>query len=370
LCRRFVEAASASPPFVGDYNTGITQGMGYTQATQINGERCSAARAFLRPVPQGLTIAVDARATRLLIESGTCVGVEYRVGTEVRTARARAGVILSAGAVATPKLLMLSGIGPADRLRSAGIEPILDLPGVGRNLQEHVGVPITFRTLRPSANRDLTGWRRAAQGARWLLTRGGPASEPANQVQMFLKTDPSLPQADVQIQLATVGFTSKDGAIAMTAEDAATFVVSLCRPKSRGAVTLRSGDPMDPPCIAYPMQGSERDLDRLGVAIDRLQAILGEKLRARVFGAAIQPAGRLGDRAAQHDFIRAASVPHFHLSGTCRMGTDPGAVVDPRLGLRGIAGLWIADASILPEITSGNTNATAIMIGERVADFV
>jgi choline dehydrogenase len=370
LCRRFVAAASTSLPFVADYNIGITQGVGYTQASQIDGERCSASRAYLRPVPQGLTIAVDARATRLRIEAGACVGVEYRVGTALREARARVGVILSAGAVATPKLLMLSGIGPADQLRSTGIKPILDLPEIGRNLQEHVGVPITVATRIPSLNRDLAGWRRTVQGARWLLTRGGPAALPANEVQMFLKTDPALTQADVQIQMAALGFTSKDGVIAMTAEDAATFVVSLCRPESRGAVTLRSGDPMDKPCITYPMQGSGRDLDRLSLAIDRLNAILGDKALSTVFGSFVQPRGGVADRAGWHDFIRAASVPHFHLSGTCRMGTDRDSVVDPRLGLRGIAGLWVADTSILPLITSGNTNATAIMIGERVADFV
>jgi choline dehydrogenase len=370
LCRRFVEGASRVIPFVPDYNVGISDGMGYTQASQIRGERCSAARAYLHRRPRGLSIVVNAFVTRLLIQGGRCIGVEYLQNGALRQVNAASSVVLSAGAVATPKLLMLSGIGPADELRTAGVAPVLDLPGVGHNLQEHVGVPIHVRAKLPSYNRELGGWRRAVHGARWIVARSGPASRPANQVQMFVKTDPALPQADAQIQMGPVGFSSRDGAIQIATEDSATFVVSLCHPESRGAVTLRSADPAARPVIAYPMQGSVADLDRIMTVIKNLRDILQTPSLASAFGDFIQPSKVAATRADWHDFIRAASVPHFHLSGTCRMGSDDGAVVDHRLAVRGIGGLAVADVSILPRVTSGNTNATAIMIGERAADFL
>jgi choline dehydrogenase len=277
-------------------------------------------------------------------------------------------VIVTAGAIGTPKLLLLSGIGAASVLAPHGIAVVHELNGVGRNLNDHVNVMISAFVNTPTYNTQRRGVASLRHGAR-LLTRGrGPASSPANHAQGFVKTDPALASADVQVQLMAFGF----GTDEEMRRDGMTAVVSPCRPLARGQVQLHDADPAAPPRITMAMLGQEADIDTLvrgcKLTVEMLQAGPGREFAARIYA----PAKPASTKAEWVAYFRATAALNWHPTSTCRMGParDDGAVVDARLAVHGLAGLSIADASVMPNVTSANTNIPVIAIAERAAGFI
>ncbi len=365
-CRAAMEALiAAGVPYVDDYGTGIDEGVSLTQATQKNGWRHSTAVAYLGPARQrpNLRILKNARAVELIITGGRCRGV--RVQRRGRTADFRADreVTLAAGAIGSPKLLLLSGIGSDEALAPHGIQVAHKLPAVGCHLNDHVNVLLSGHVDRATYNTAGRGLRRIIHGARFLGRGEGPASSPANHVQAFVRNDPAYASADVQIQLMAFGFGTPDE----MRQNGITAVVSPCHPEARGQVSLRSADPLAPPRIAIEMLASPVDLATMVRGCRLAAEVLVEGARARLYHPGSAP---LSD-AGWIDFLRANAGLNWHPTSTCRMGPDPCEhVVDGTLAVHGLAGLSIADASIMPSVTSGNTNAPVIAIAERAATMI
>jgi len=358
-CRAAMDRMIANGlPFVEDYSVGISQGIGLTQATQTGRWRHSVARAYLRPARRrpNLRVVTRARADRLLIERGRCTGVIYTHQGTQHTARAEREMIVCAGAIGSPKLLLLSGIGAPEALVEHGIAVTHALPGVGRNLNDHVNIKISAFVDTPTYNTQRRGLAALRHGADLLARGRGPATSPANHCQAFVKTEASLAVADVQIQLMALGF----GTPEEMRRDGMTAVVSPCRPEARGAVTLRSADPAEAPRVTMSMLSREADVVKL--------------LRGcRTARAALEGTGRLyaphvgvSSDADWLAFFRETAALNWHPTSTCRMGD----VVDAQLRVLGLSGLSIADASVMPSVVSGNTNAPVIAIAERAAVLI
>ncbi len=355
-------------PPLEDYAVGINDGVGLTQATQRNGLRHSAANAYLAPARArpNLTILTDATALNLIIEGGRCVGVDATRHGQVAAFRADRETILCAGAIASPKLLWLSGVGPAEDLRRLGIPVKHALDGVGRNLNDHVNIKLSAFVNHRTYNTRRAGLSALAEGLRFVATRSGPASSPANHIQAFVRTDPESPVADVQLQVMPLGF----GTPNEMARDGLTVVVSPCHPEARGRVTLRSADPRATPRISMAMLESPRDRERLlrgcKLALRALRDGPGRTMGGQVYAPAEEPR----DDETWLAFFRATAALNWHPTSTCRMGPSAGDVVDGQLRIRGLEGISIADASVMPCVTSGNTNAPVIAIAERAADMI
>jgi choline dehydrogenase len=369
-CRAAMEAfIAAGVPFVDDYCVGITEGIGLTQATQKNGWRHSVARAYLRPAARrrNLRVITHARAEKLLIAAGRCRGVAYRRAGRLCRAQAEREVIVAAGAISSPKLLLLSGIGPPECLGTYGIAVAHPLAGVGKGLNDHVNVKISAFVNRPTYNTQRRGVAALRHGAHFLARGRGPASSPANHCQAFVKTDPALKTADVQVQLMALGF----GTEAEMRQDGITAVVSPCHPQARGTVRLRSADPAAPPRITMSMLDNDLDVATLlkgcRMAHDMLREGPGRCHGGRIYAPG---AGSPGD-ADWMAFLRETAALNWHPTSTCRMGpAESGAVVDGALRVHGLSGLRIVDASVMPTVTSANTNIPVIAIAERAAGFI
>ena len=359
-----------------DFNGTDQEGAGLYQVTQFydrdrGGERCSAAAAYLHPNEhrENLTIITKAHAVRILFDGRRAVGIVYRRGGKDREVRARNEVILSGGTFNSPQLLLLSGVGPADELRSHGIEVAHELPGVGQNLQDH----LDYVFLSKSGKTDLIGLSLRALGTKiaaateWARTGNGPLASPFSEAGAFLKTDPALKQADVQLHFV----------VAMVDNHSRTLHfghgyschVCVLRPHARGEVGLTDADPLKQPRIDPRFLSDGRDEDTLlaGVKLTRqiLEAPALQPYRKRD----VYPYSGLSDEELRQD-IRARADTVYHPVGTCKMGTDDMAVVDPRLRLKGLEGLRVVDASVMPTIIGGNTNAPTIMIAEKAADMI
>lgn len=355
-------------PFVSDYSTGMAEGIGFTQATQRGGWRHSVARAYLAKAVRrnNCTLRTGAFVTRLIVEQGRCIGVEYRKGGQLMQARATSEVIVSLGAIGSPALLLRSGIGSADDLRAHAIPVVHDLPGVGRNLNEHVNVKISATVDIPTYNSERLGLGKVRNGLRWLVDRAGPASSPANHCQAFVRTDPALPSADVQIQLMAFAFHEDP----RKNDDGLSAVVSLCAPKARGRVSLAGNNPFDPPKIEIALLDDPDDL-RVLVAGCRLARSALEAGPGRTHGGKIvTPAAETQSDADWIAFIRRTAGLNWHPTSTCRMGPGADDVVDDRLRVHGLSGLSVCDASVFPCVTSGNTNVPVIAVAERAASFI
>ena len=373
LAHTFVRAAAdAGLPMNDDYNGALQEGVAYSEVNQQRGQRYSAARAYLHPVRHRRNLAIRTHSVchRLLIENGRCVGVEYRKGAELHRADARCEVILSAGAIASPKLLMLSGIGPADRLREAGIGVVLDSPGVGANLQEHpegmVGIDVNVSTY----NTEINSWKIALHGLNWLLFGRGPATSPYPHAIAFIRSTPDQPRPDIQVQLGPYAFSFSEQGVIPYDRPAISAAINISYPRSRGSIRLRSADPEAPPVITHALLADDDDVDRLIKGCRRVRKILnGRAFAAYRIGERL-PGPDVQSDAEWRNYLRQTAFLGYHPSGTCKMGNDALAVTRPDLTVHGIDGLRVADASVIPSLTSGNTNATVMMIGERAADFI
>ncbi len=369
LSHVFVEAAQqAGIPLNPDFNGAVQRGCGLYQVTQKNGARWSAASAYLHPAAArgNLTIISKAQASRIVIENGRAVGVEYGRGGRRRTARAEREVLLAAGAINSPQLLLLSGIGPADELRAVGVPVVLDLPGVGKNLQDHLNVNIVQRTTRPiTLDGKDQGFAALAVGLQWLLRRTGPGTSNVAEAGAFVSSGPDAATPDIQFHFIPAQVI--DHARKRLDGHGVTLHACCLRPQSRGEIRLASADPAAPPVMDPRYLAFEHDLQILLEGLRRGREILAMPAfrpwlaDERLPGAARQSAAEL------EEFVRATAETEYHPVGTCKMGHDPSAVVDDQLRVRGVEGLRVVDASIMPTVVSGNTNAPVIMIAEKAA---
>ena len=373
LARAFLAAgAEAGFPLTSDVNGARQEGFGASDATIHAGRRVSAARAFLRPaLATGRCRLVRALALRVVFEGHRATGVEIDRGGRREIVHARAGVILAASAINTPKLLMLSGIGPGAHLRAMGIETLADRPGVGANLQDHLEVYIQF-----SARHRNTLYRywnlpgKAWVGLQWLLARRGPGASNQFEVGAFLRSAPDVPYPDIQFHFLPIAVRYDGRAVAEGHGFQAH--VGPMRSKSRGEVRLAGPEPDAAPRIRFNYLSHPDDLPEFRVAIRLARRIFAQPSMAAQVKAELQPGPGVQDDDALDAFVRAHAESAYHPCGTARMGAadDPGAVVDPGCRVIGVEGLWVADSSIFPRITNGNLNAPSIMVGEKAADHI
>lgn len=372
----FVKAATeAGLPFNPDLNGATIEGAGIYQITTRGGRRESAARAFLHPARRRgqVKLETDMQVTRILFDGRRAVGVEARRGGETLRYRARREIVLSGGAFNTPQLLQLSGIGPAELLARHGIAPLHYLAAVGRNLQDHLCYDHVYRSKLPSLNDALLSWpARIGMALNYLLRRRGPLALSVNQGGGFFRTRPELDRPDMQLYFSPLSYErAVPGVRALMKPDpfpGFSLSVSPCRPRSRGHVAIRSGDPHVAPEIAPNYLSDPEDVRELLAGARFLRRLAATPTLAGVIDCAIRPGPEAADEEAHVAAIRANAYSVFHPCGTCRMGADPGgAVVDARLRVHGVDGLRVADASIFPTIPSGNINAPAMMVGERAA---
>jgi choline dehydrogenase len=339
------------------------------------GRRHSTARAFLYPAMKrpNLTVVTGALTTRIGIEKGRAIGIDYVKDGAVTKVRAAREVVLSAGAYNSPQLLMLSGIGPADELRALGIRPILDLPGVGRNLEEHGSVPMILAARGPiTFLRDFRADRAAWWGLLWALTGAGPFAINGNTAGIFARSRPELERPDIQLTCNTVGLFDRPWWPWQAKKQNYAFncIVSVIHPESRGRVTLRSANPADKPRIHLNIFGAEADIDTAIRGIGLARDLYSKEPQASLVAREIMPGPSVASRDALAAYIRRMASTTQHPACTCRMGIDETAVVDAELKVRGIAGLRVADASVFPHIPGGNINAPCIMVGEKAADLL
>jgi choline dehydrogenase len=365
-------AEAAGVPRCKDLNGENAEGIDPVQASQRQGWRASTSAEYLHPVRgrANLHITLQAEVEQLLIEGGRVTGVRYRQGGEVKTVQARAGVVLCAGALASPKLLMLSGIGPAEHLRELGIPVLVDAPGVGANLQDHVGTHHACVVDQRTMNTDRSPLRMLAHAANFFARGRGPLTTPIGHAQAFVRTRPG-PAPNLQMIMAPLAFGLDDkGAIKLADEHAISQMVAVNRPKSRGRIRLRSAQAQAHPLIDLALLGHEDDLDQLVEGLQLARRIMAQSPLAQHVKRELSPGAALDHPQALREYARAASICMYHPVGTCRMGSDAASVVDPQLRVRGVQGLWVADASVIPSLPAGNINATVIMVGEKAADHI
>ncbi|MDU8945270.1 GMC family oxidoreductase [Ovoidimarina sediminis] len=356
-----------------DYNDADQEGVGYFQLTMIGGRRCSSAVAYLRPARgrRNLTVLTDAQTEKVLLDKRRAVGVRARIKGEMTEIRARRDVILSAGAIGSPQILMLSGIGDAADLAPHGIEVSVQLPGVGKNLQDHLQARPVFKTDLSTINVETDNiFKQALIGLRYVLTQTGPMTMAASLGTAFLKTEPHLETPDIQFHIQP--FSADSPGEGVHRFSAFTASVLQLRPESAGHLELRSANMDDHPLIHPNYLATDTDCRTIvkGIQVARRIARF-EPLKSHVTEEyAPGESVAFDDEQATLDWARRTAVTIYHPTGTCKMGIDDKAVVDPRLRVRGVEGLRVADASIMPQIVSGNTNAPAIMIGEKASSMI
>lgn len=368
----FIKAArECGIPFNEDFNAGQQEGVGYFQQTAYRGLRWSTAKGFLKPALRraNLQLLTRAQATGLIMRGKKVCGVHYRHGEQTCSATAAAEVILSAGTINTPQILQFAGIGDPVILQAAGVEPIHRLAGVGKNLQDHLQIRLVFQTSERTLNDELNSvLKRFKVGLQYFLTRTGPLTLAASQVAIFTRSGSEVERPDIQFHMQPLSADKPgDGVHPYSA-----FTASVCqlRPHSRGVIRIKSADPFEHPAIYPNYLSDERDCAVAVGGIKLARAIAAApSLQARIIEEMV-PGTRFQSDAELLDAARQFSQTIYHPVGSCKMGMDDEAVVDERLKVRGIANLRVVDASIMPEIVSGNTNAPTIMIGEKAADMI
>ena len=370
-CEAFIAAAREQGATANeDFNGPRQDGVGWYQVTQRKGRRCSAAAAYLHPVMSrpNLTVHTGALVTKILIEDGQATGVDYLRHGELETAIADGEVILSGGAVNSPQLLMLSGIGPADHLIEMGIDVLADSPGVGANLSDHPVVPVIWSTPRLRGLWEKSG---NAGALRWQLTHRGPVTSNVAESGGFAHSEPGLLAPDLQLHVLAAPY--KNQGLADPAQRAMTVLVGLVEVRSRGRIRLRSADPRHRPAIdpGYLSDGGA-DARALVAGLKMAREFVTARPMAAICRSEIAPGAHIRSDGELLEYVRSSVATLYHPVGTCAMGSEArwGSVLDPELKVRGIDGLRVVDASVMPTLPRGNTNAPTIAIAERAADLI
>lgn len=372
-------ARAAGYPVTPDYHGEGDEGFMRMEMTVTRrGRRASTARAFLRPVMhrRNLTVRTRTRVARVLLEQGRAVGIEYIQDGRRRQVRAEREVVLAGGVYGSAQMLLLSGIGPAAELHAAGVEAVHDLPGVGRNLIEH---PLTF-TLNAAHPRTFLKHLRFDRAviwvARWALLGTGPFATNACAGNLFLRTEPGLDRPDMQLTCPAGGAAAEPGAriwyplVRRAPDHGLAVAVSMIREDSRGTVTLRSANPADPPRICFNLFTAPRDVARMIRGIRAAREVYAQEPLRSMIEREIMPGPQCTSDADLERYVRETGQITHHPVGTCRMGLDAAAVVDAALKVHGIERLRVIDASVMPNVPGGNTNAPTIMVAEKGADLI
>ena len=360
-------------PYNPDFAGATLEGIGPIQATQYRGWRHSAADAYLRPAKRRPNLSIRTRATvaRVGFEDRRATTVEYAMPDGTRhSARARQEIALCAGAIASPQLLLLSGIGPGNELRQHGIDIVHTLPGVGRNLQDHVGAYLNYLVDQPTYNSEQGLIRQGRHGLNWLMFGRGPGTTPGALAMAFVRSAPDKEVPDLQLHFTPVGYKLTPDALIILKEPAVTGIPNVNRPFSRGWLELRSNDFRAAPRIEPRLLDDERDIEVLTRGCEIIREIFSAAPLAQHVRRELAPGPSTKSREDWAQYLRRESITIFHPCGTCKMGVDQSAVVDPELKVRGVNGLSVVDASIMPHLVSGNINAPTIMIGEKGADLL
>jgi choline dehydrogenase len=358
-----------------DHHGPQPEGFGIAEFTHGRGRRASAARAFIHPIRhrKNLTIETGALTSRVVMEGGRAVGVDYVQGGQTKSVRADREVILCGGAYNSPQLLMLSGIGPEEALRAAGVEPVLDLPGVGRNLSEHASFFIHYRLKDPiSLTRHLRWDKVAVNMAAWWMFGTGPFAHQATSAHAQLRSREGLERPDIQMFFNPSRLDAKVWGPFVGPEQEHQFnaIIILLHPDSRGWMELRSADPRDPPKIFLNLFSEHSDVEALLRGFRIARQVFETPPLADFMAGELAPGTDVQSDADLEAYLKATASTSHHPVGTCKMGHDAMAVVDPQLRVLGIEGLRVADASIMPTVPGGNTNAPSIMVGEKAADLI
>ncbi len=371
----WIEAAQAAGYKLNpDYNGAEQEGVGFFQLTAKNGLRCSAAAAFLRPIKsrENLQIITHAQAQNVVIEGRRATAVRYRDRSgNIQTVHARKEIVLSSGAINSPQLLMLSGIGDAAQLAEHGIEVVTDLKGVGKNLQDHLQARLVYKCHEPTLNDEVSSlFGQAKIGLKYITSRSGPMTMAASLATGFLKTRDDLETPDIQFHVQPLSAENPGKG----ADRFSAFTMSVCqlRPESKGEIKLASRDPMIYPKIIPNYLSTETDCRTAVAGVNIAREIARHEPLAAKISEEFRPHASLdaNDYEQTLDWVRGNTASIYHPTGTCKMGGDAMSVVDDKLRVHGIEGLRVADCSIMPEIVSGNTNAPAIMIGEKASDLI
>ncbi|MBI5261136.1 MAG: choline dehydrogenase [Bradyrhizobium sp.] len=373
LSKAFIAAAAETGiPFNRDFNGATQEGAGFFQTTTRKGRRASTAVAYLRTARNrsNLKVETSALAQRILFEGRRAVGIEYRCGAELRRARARREMVISSGAYNSPQLLQLSGVGPADLLNKHGIEVVLDAPGVGHGLQDHMQVRVVMRCTQPITLNDTVNHpiRRTLAGLRYAALRQGWLTIAAGTAGAFFKTSPRLATPDVQIHF--LPFSTDKMGEKLHAFSGFTASVCQLRPESRGSLRIKSADPAVPPEIRINYLSTETDRATNVEGLKILRRILAAPALKPFVEEEVDPGARVATDTELLEYCRQRGSTIYHPTSTCRMGNDVLAVLDQRLRVRGLEGLRVVDASVMPDLVSGNTNAPIIMIAEKASDMI
>lgn len=377
ICDAFIAAAEEiGIPRNDDFNGPVQEGAGYFQLTTRKGWRCSTAVAYLKPIRhrKNLNIATHAHVERILFNGAaadTVTGIAYSLMGEPRQAELKPGgeLVLSAGAIGSPQIMQVSGLGPGDLLRSVGVPVLKDVPGVGSNLQDHLQIRMVYVVNVPTLNDQINNFfQRMLIGMEYVLFRSGPMAMGASQVCVFAKTQPDLETPNIQFHFQPLS-ADKPG-IEMHPFSGITASVTQLRPESSGRIEITSPNPMTYPAIHPNYLSTPKDQQTTVAAMRVTRKLVGTAAMAPFIVEEFTPGANYRSDAELLDSARNISQTIYHPVGTCKMGADPMAVVDDRLRVRGIAGLRVVDASIMPAIVSGNTNAPIIMIAEKAADMM
>jgi choline dehydrogenase len=373
ICQAFIDASVALGfPRNDDFNGATQEGVGWHQTTTRNGRRCSTAVGYLRPAMRrpNLRVVTEALTEQILFEGGRAVGIAYRRGGETRTLRATREVILCGGAVNSPQLLLLSGIGPQQRLGELGIPVVRDLPGVGQSLQDHYSAPLKLKCKLPITVNDvmLSNLKKLRVGMEYYLFKKGPLAMCTSPAALFARTRPELASPDVKLSIQP--FSADRPQDGLHPWSGFSTIVYQLRPESRGYITIKSANPADPPAVYPNYLSAETDQRTMVDGLNLCRRILAQPQFRPFLELEIMPGTGVRSDDELLAFARQRGGTVFHPTSTCKMGVDAMAVVDPELRVRGVEGLRVADASVMPTVVSGNTNAATIMIGERAADLV
>jgi choline dehydrogenase-like flavoprotein len=376
--KAFMQAAmDAGMPFNKDINSGNQDGVGYLLGTIYKGRRQSTSRAFLDPIRQrkNLMVMTQGLVRRVVFEGARAVGVELEDHAgDVVFIRTRQEVVLAAGALGSPYILQHSGVGEAKHLTSLGIKPVVDLPEVGRNLQDHLFGHLKFRMKKSSGSRNrllrsIPGM--GMEAIKWLLTGRGAMNTTSSQIVGFFKSSTGSDRADLQLAMRPLSFHVREsGEVVIDEVPAITSSVIQTRPFSRGEFRITSADPAQRGEIHINYLSDSRDVETLIKGMEHIRKIMSQPVIADLVEEEIEPGIQSNSLEQLGHYLRSTAGTVYHPAGTCRMGVDPGAVVDPDLKVNGVSGLRVVDASIMPVITSGNTNAPSIMIGEKGSDLL